>query len=161
KQLRWRTGVVLEFEGNCALIKADSLARKVAISINGPVPGRRRLLAVIRSDFDAIHQNLRKIQAQEIVPVNGRPELLIPYSKLKVLERNGKRKFDEVLGNEVVELDVRDMLNGVDLEAVLPRTASLTPNRHSVFISYSHKDENLRSELETHLKLLQRQGLIS
>jgi internalin A len=29
-----------------------------------------------------------------------------------------------------------------------------------LFYSYSHKDENLRNELETHLKLLQRQGLI-
>jgi internalin A len=30
-----------------------------------------------------------------------------------------------------------------------------------VFISYSHKDETYRNELETHLILLQRQGLIS
>ena len=29
------------------------------------------------------------------------------------------------------------------------------------FYSYSHKDETLRDELETHLKLLQRQGLIN
>ena len=30
-----------------------------------------------------------------------------------------------------------------------------------VFFSYSHKDESLRDELATHLKLLQRQGIIS
>ena len=29
-----------------------------------------------------------------------------------------------------------------------------------VFFSYSHKDENLREELEKHLKVLQRQGVI-
>jgi internalin A len=29
-----------------------------------------------------------------------------------------------------------------------------------LFYSYSHKDESLRNKLETHLKLLQRQGLI-
>jgi internalin A len=29
-----------------------------------------------------------------------------------------------------------------------------------LFYSYSHKDENLRNELDTHLKLLRRQGLI-
>jgi internalin A len=29
-----------------------------------------------------------------------------------------------------------------------------------MFISYSHEDERLRNELETHLKLLQRQGLL-
>src|SRR5690625_7722823 len=30
-----------------------------------------------------------------------------------------------------------------------------------IFMSYSHKDESLRDELETHLSLLKRQGLIS
>lgn len=30
-----------------------------------------------------------------------------------------------------------------------------------VFMSYSHKDENLRDELETHLSMLKREGLIS
>ncbi|WP_263351050.1 toll/interleukin-1 receptor domain-containing protein [Acidicapsa acidisoli] len=31
----------------------------------------------------------------------------------------------------------------------------------SLFFSYSHKDENLRDQLETQLAALQRQGLIS
>ena len=31
----------------------------------------------------------------------------------------------------------------------------------ALFFSYSHKDETLRDELETHLKLLQRQGVIA
>src|SRR3954447_7241910 len=31
----------------------------------------------------------------------------------------------------------------------------------SLFYSYSHKDEALRDELETHLSLLRRQGVIS
>ena len=29
-----------------------------------------------------------------------------------------------------------------------------------IFFSYAHKDENLREELEKHLKVLQRQGVI-
>src|SRR5450759_5346236 len=35
------------------------------------------------------------------------------------------------------------------------------PEPVSLFISYAHKDEPLRKQLETHLSLLQRQGLIS
>src|SRR5450755_735015 len=35
------------------------------------------------------------------------------------------------------------------------------PESVSMFISYAHKDEPLRKQLETHLSLLQRQGLIS
>ena len=31
----------------------------------------------------------------------------------------------------------------------------------TVFFSYSHKDENLRDQLETHLAMLKRQGVIA
>jgi len=162
RQPRWRTGVVLEFEGNRALVKADTRDRKVSISVTGPAEGRRRLLAVIRSDFEAIHRDIRKLQIDELVPVPGRPEVVIPYTKLKILEQKGKARFDEVIGEDVVELDVREMLNGVDLEGTRKGLAlPVHDEALRVFISYSHKDEMLRNELETHLKLLQRQGLIS
>jgi len=160
--LRWRSGVMLEFEGNQALVKADARNRKITISVAGPLEGRRRLLAVIRSDFEAIHGDIRKLQVAEMVPVKGHPEIVIPYTKLKVMEQKRVARFPEVIGNETVELDVGEMLNGVDLEGTHPRSGVLErgdPLR--VFISYSHKDETLRAELETHLKLLQRQGLIA
>lgn len=68
----------------------------------------------------------------------------------------------EVIGTDIVKLNVAEMLNGVDLEGMRPRTAVLERGEQlRVFISYSHKDENLRAELETHLKLLQRQGVIA
>src|SRR5687768_825440 len=35
------------------------------------------------------------------------------------------------------------------------------PQRVEVFISYSHKDDRMREELETHLSLLQRRGVIA
>jgi hypothetical protein len=46
-----------------------------------------------------------------------------------------------------------------------PLSASSSPRRLAngpiaVFYSYSHKDEELRERLETHLKLLKRQGII-
>ena len=37
----------------------------------------------------------------------------------------------------------------------------MSPNLLTVFFSYSHKDEELRDELATHLKMMQRQVLIS
>jgi hypothetical protein len=37
----------------------------------------------------------------------------------------------------------------------------MRPNVKSVFFSYSHKDERLRDQLETHLAMLKRQGVIS
>ena len=65
-------------------------------------------------------------------------------------------------GGEVVMLPVKAMLDGVDIEGA--RRAS--DARQSVerplqaFVSYSHKDDRLRAELETHLKLLQRTGAL-
>ena len=161
-ELRWRTGVVLAFEGNRALVKADVRDRRVSISVTGPAEGRRRLLAVIRSDFEAIHRDIRKLQVTEMVPVSGRPETVVSYGKLKVLEQSRVPRFHEVIDNAAVELDVQEMLNGVDLEGTRRRAASPEGEKPlRVFISYSHKDETLQAELETHLKLLQRQGLIS
>lgn len=160
-ELRWRTGVVLEFEGNRALVKADIKERKVFILISGPVEGRRRLLAIIRSDFDRIHSDIKKLQPIEMVPIKGRPDAVIPYKELKVLEHNGQEKFHKVIDNAVVEIDVQDMLNGVDLEGSRGAFQDRGEGALVVFYSYSHEDETLRKKLETHLKLLQRQGLIS
>jgi internalin A len=71
-QLRWRTGVILNFEGNRALVKADPQDKCVSISVAGPMASRRRLLAVIRSDFERIHSSF-KFKPKELVPVPGHP----------------------------------------------------------------------------------------
>jgi internalin A len=160
---RWRTGVVLEFEGNRALVKADVHDRKTFISVTGPAAGRRRLLAVIRSDLERIHADIKKLQVTEMVPVPGRKDAVVPYSELTVFERSGIWKVPRVFGGEPVQLDVRELLDGVDIEGSRPVEREPQRERRglSLFYSYSHKDEVLRGEIETHLKLLQRQGLIS
>jgi internalin A len=158
-QPRWRTGVMLAFESNRALVKADVQDKRVFIAVSGPMAGRRRLLAVIRSDFERIHADISKLTPEALVPVPGHPNLSVRYSKLLALEAKGKRKFDEELDGDVIELDVQELLNGVDLEGTRQREIKMHDTM-KLFYSYSHKDESLRNELETHLKLLQRQGLI-
>lgn len=159
---RWRTGAILKFEENRALVKADVQDRRVFISVSGPVSGRRRLLAVIRSDFERIHNDIRNLKPQEMVPLPGHPEVVLPYEELRVLEQNGERTYKKVVGSQVVELDVNGLLNGVDLDRTRRRERILDAPRQTVrlFYSYSHKDESLRNELETHLKLMQRQEMI-
>ena len=160
---RWRTGVIMEFEGCRALVKADVQDRKVFISVAGPPAGRRRLLAVIRSDFESIHHNIRNLQAEEMVPVPDHTNLVIPYKKLQVLEKGDVRKFKEVSGEMIIELDVEELLNGVNLDTWRGRDRLAAEYREEpcrLFYSYSHKDEGLRNELDTHLKLMQRQGVI-
>jgi internalin A len=160
-QLRWRTGVILHFEGNRALVKADPQDRCVSISVAGPGASRRRLLAVIRSDFERIHRSF-KFKPKQLVPVPGHPNTVLPYQDLIVMEDNRLTEFPQVIDGQVVRLNIRDLLNGVDLEGT--RQPTTTMERHNkalrLFFSYSHKDDLLREQLETHLKLLQRQGLI-
>ncbi|MEA5449842.1 COR domain-containing protein [Leptolyngbya sp. CCNP1308] len=160
-QLRWRTGVILTFEGNRALVKADPQDRCVSISVDGPGASRRRLLAVIRSDFERIHRSF-KFTPKELVPVPGHPDVTVDYKELLVREEHRQTSFDVFTGEGLISLNVRDLLNGVDLEGTRQPTTAM--DRHSqalrLFFSYSHKDDLLREQLETHLKLLQRQGLI-
>ena len=63
---------------------------------------------------------------------------------------------------KVMQLNVQELLNGVDLEGTLRFKPMLgrTESQILVFVSYSHKDDELRSSLVTDLKLFQCQGLI-
>lgn len=144
------------------MVKADVQDQRVFISVAGPLASRRRLLAVIRSDFERIHRDIRNLQPDEMVPVPGYPKLVVPYKKLLVMEQRGVSSLTEVVGDDVVELDVQELLNGVDIKGTRRRDKTRPGLWAAVrlFYSYSHKDESLRNELETHLKLMQRQVVI-
>ena len=164
-QHRWRSGVILEFDKNRALVRADKADKRVTISINGPPAGRRRLLAIIRSDFETIHSSF-KFVPQAMVPIPDHPAILLPYKKLLAFEANDIQTFTEWLGNQygdaTLELNVQQLLDGVDLEGTRrpARTPDFRRDTCRLFISYAHKDEFLKDELETHLKLLERQSVI-
>lgn len=161
-QPRWRTGVITQFEGCRALVKADVQDKKVFISVSGPTSNRRRLLAVIRSDFERIHRDIRNLKPEEMVPLPHYPKTAVSYDKLIALEEQEIWKFPEFVGDQVIHVQVADLLNGIDHESIRGKNVSFGHNsrRASVFISYSHRDEQLRNELETHLKILQRNGWI-
>src|ERR1035438_1072274 len=64
----------------------------------------------------------------------------------------------------MVKVKIADLLGGVEEPSAKPRESMRElAGREAVRVafSYSHKDEELRDQLETHLKLLQRQGVIS
>ncbi|MGE5053318.1 MAG: COR domain-containing protein [Acidobacteriota bacterium] len=154
-QHRWRTGVVLEFEGNRSLVNADPQEKNVRISVNGPVPGRRRLLAIIRSDFERIHADLPKLNPSASVPLLNNPAVTVPYEELRAFEVAGIKLVPRVVGGQVIQVDVAKLLTSVEIPTSLQNLAA------QIFISYSHKDDELRSELDAHLKLFQRSGLVS
>ncbi|MEO1394933.1 MAG: toll/interleukin-1 receptor domain-containing protein [Cyanobacteria bacterium J06634_5] len=151
------------FSVELTFVKADPQDRYVTISVEGPVASRRRLLAVIRSDFDRIHSSF-KFKPKELVPVPGHPTVTVSYKELLAREKQNRTSFEVFLGDDtLLELNVKDLLNGVDLEGSRQRQTAGMERRTDalrLFYSYSHKDEILRDQLDTHLKILERQGLI-
>ncbi|HEX7680490.1 MAG TPA: COR domain-containing protein [Thermoanaerobaculia bacterium] len=169
---RWRTGVILNFEGNTALVKADLQDRRVYISIDGPVDTRRRMLAVIREDFEAIHSDIQHLNPAEMVPLPSHPKVVVPYRDLEVLDSNdADARWQQVIDRDVVVLPVRDLLNGVDLGPRSPRLGSDDVARMGrgrsgeepllVFYSYASKDSRQRLSLKKHLSPLRRLKLIT
>ncbi len=163
---RWRTGAVLTFEGNQALVKADLEDRVVSISVIGNPAGRRRLLSVIRSDFECIHHSIAHLKVEEKIPVPGHPEVEIEYETLRVLEEAGETEHKIVVDSKLLRLNVEELLNGVEEPAARIRDTARTlragiKETVSVVFSYSHKDEKLRDQLAAHLKILERNNVIS
>ena len=158
---RWRSGVILRFEGCRALVVGDPVERKVRVRISGPQPGYRRLLAVIRADFDRIHAGYA-FKPEAMIPVPDRPHVVGPYGHIVAFEAKGLREVPHVADGEVIMLPVKAMLDGVDIEGARRATGprQLLKGRLQAFVSYSHRDDRLRAELETHLKLLQRTGAL-
>jgi internalin A len=93
-----------------------------------------------------------------MVPLPEYPTVVLPYQELIVMELNKREQYPKVIGTKVIEVNVHKLLDGVDLDNMANMVMQRQPMR--LFYSYSHKDETLRNELETHLKLLQRQGLL-
>ncbi|QUY41747.1 COR domain-containing protein [Acaryochloris marina] len=159
--MRWHTGVILDFEGNRALVKADQQDRSVTISINGPQQGRRRLLAIIRSDFERIHSSF-KSKPEEKVPIPNHPHLSLTYDDLLVMEKQGLTEVPMVINGKVIQININELLDGVDLGQ--PHQAAKDSEHSSgalkLFYSYSHTDETLRDQLSLRLKIFQRNGLI-
>ena len=145
------------------VVKADMAERRVVIRVRGgTAEARRRLLAVIRSDFERNHGEIARLEVTAQVPLPDHPEVLRDYDELLTFERDGVREIPVKASGRAVLIKVSDLLNGVDLEVSRHKADILGIQKHAfrLFYSYSHKDESLRDELETHLKLLQREGLI-
>jgi internalin A len=159
-QRRWRTGVILAFERNLAIVKADVQDKRVTIRVTGQHDGRRGLLAIIRSDFEDIHRSF-SFAVREAVPIPQYPNLRVSYKQLLVMQDNGYATYPLPADDTVVMIDVKKLLAGVEVRQDRRKTGTASNRLGArLFYSYSHRDERLRDELDTHLKLLQREGII-
>lgn len=88
----WRNGVMIQDEGQEALIRSDPADRKIFIEIGGE-GNKRSLLAVIRSIFKQIHDNLEGIRVQEFIPLDVEGKALADYEVLLAHEELREEYF--------------------------------------------------------------------
>ncbi len=85
---------MLEREGNRAKIVADLEDGHIDIRIDGSAEGRRRLLEIIRAEFESIHATFpNRLNATEWVPVPGHETELLEYETLLKAEAAGETTF--------------------------------------------------------------------
>ncbi len=139
----WRSGVVLKKDGNTALVKADSEDRKVFIWVSGDEHTRRDFLSAIRTEFDAIHKSIIKIEVVQKVPHPDYPNLVLDYAELLQFERDRIKEFPRSIEGKTIIVDVYQLLNGIrisdnsspnvkdgpkqEIKVVIPETQSIKP----------------------------------
>ncbi|VAW43306.1 hypothetical protein MNBD_CHLOROFLEXI01-3660 [hydrothermal vent metagenome] len=116
RQASWRSGAVLHFGGNHALVRADLEARKLFITIAGAEATRRSLLNSIRMQLHAIHATFPNLPLTEQIPIPDAPNKTIAYHALCNLEERGIVHYYDAVND--VDLDVKGLLDGVETAAL-------------------------------------------
>ncbi|MBD2510555.1 leucine-rich repeat domain-containing protein [Nostoc muscorum FACHB-395] len=113
RQTWWRSGIVLKHLDNRALVKSDQEDRKIFITISGSPSTRRELLAMIRSQFYAIHQTIKGLLPEEKVPIPGHPNIVVDYKNLLVYE---EKNLPIIPPGLIEPLNARQLLDGIELK---------------------------------------------
>ncbi|MGK7932687.1 MAG: COR domain-containing protein [Microcystaceae cyanobacterium] len=108
----WRSGVVLNYQDNKALVKGerDFNIHKIMIFIKGIPEKRRDFLKLIRFELEQIHQTIPGLEVKEKMVLPQNPTIYVDYSHLLTLERMGIHTFVPEGLNEAV--NVQEILEG-------------------------------------------------
>jgi hypothetical protein len=95
-------------------VRADVQERKVWIVARGDARRPRDLLAVIRREFEEIHDGIAGLAAEEKVPLPTLPNIRLDYKSLLVREANGKRVVEVESDTKVIELSLGKLLDNIE-----------------------------------------------
>ncbi|RPI17218.1 MAG: GTP-binding protein [Ignavibacteriae bacterium] len=114
KDLRWRTGLVIENDGfsSIALIIADEEEKKIFIWVQGEQ--KRDYFSVIRHNLREINKSFKKIDAAELIPLPGGEDITVEYKELIGYEKANKKEY--FVGKIDISYNVKELLNGIERE---------------------------------------------
>jgi internalin A len=117
KTMRWRSGVVLTMEFNKALVRADEEDNYISIKAQGS--RANALLAIIRADFDKIHDTIPNLAVQEKLVIRElqgeKPTgVEVPVDYLYLIELDRQGVVEATLPGLRGKYNIRDILEGVE-----------------------------------------------
>ena len=112
---RWRSGVVLAHEEAKAVVRADYDKNQVTVWVRGQyADARRGLLTVVRDHFVAIHGQIKGLNPEELVTIQGHPEVMVSFDDLVKDEREGVRTTRVTVDGKRIDVEIAELLNGVE-----------------------------------------------
>jgi hypothetical protein len=115
RDLRWRTGVLLEDKGlrTTALVRTDEKAKRIFVAVHGQ--HKRDYFSVIRKVLTEIITSFEKLPVTEFVPLPDAKEVLVDYREL--LGHEDAAKEEIFVGRVGRGYRVRDLLSGIEKPA--------------------------------------------
>jgi internalin A len=123
QQTYWRTGALLHWEGNEALVKVEAREKKIIIRIRGPQPTRPFFLSLIRSHFGELNKSIKGLVVKEMIPLPGHPKVAANYNHLLKLAQKGQPEY-VAEGLEEQPYAIPPLLHGFDPAEELAKALS-------------------------------------
>ena len=115
--------------------------KKITIAIDGLEHTRRDALSAIRFQLDEIHASIKGLDPQKKVPVPNAPRAEpLRYEYLLKLERAGQENLLVENGNDLVPVNIRQLLSGIENEAQRKESGSRVTN---IYIGGDVKDSSI------------------
>ena len=153
-KVRWANGAVLALAGAKALVKADHADRTVTVTLIGEQKDRPTLASVCRRELADLFKEIPGLNPKEELEV--RPKVWADVKLMELMDTAvSKSQLPVLAGDKALIIEPPK-----ELDKISPREVRFDFIwKPTVFISYSHKDERLKDELEMRCKVLQAAGL--
>ncbi len=159
----WKRGCLLEREGSKAEVIESYDARTISIRISGQ--NKRDFMTVIVDQLDRINAQYEKMKVEKLIPCNCEMcngttnPYFYKYSDLK--RRIEKDRSEVECGKSYEMVNVRQLIDDV-ISPQRPKThkrGTTMREKKKIFVSYSHNDKSFLARLQTHVKVLEKEGV--
>lgn len=130
KVLCWLDGAYLQYEKSRAVVKINAYTKIAVIQIDGTA--KREFLAIIRSQFAAIHRTIKKIRFKEKIPCICNPNCEHRFDYNILLKYEEKNKSTATCDQSIEEVSVGKLLDGIEMAETRQRRIGGSGELHQI-----------------------------